>query len=76
MSRHTLQAIPASNVGGDAPPHSLPHDDFNKQVIPLLRDDGRVAHDAMGQKLGLSNVTVQSRVARTKAKARSAQRRH
>ena len=76
MSRHTLQAIPASNVEGDAPPHSLPRNDFNKQISCLLQDDGRVAHDVRGQKPGVSGVTVRSKVARTGARARSAQRRH
>ena len=58
MSRPTVQAFQASNVGGDIPPFSLPHNDLNKQVIRLPQDDGREAHDAMGQKLGVLGGTV------------------
>ena len=55
-----------STVGGahEISPLSSPFDDFNRQIIRLLQDDGLTPYDGIGKKLGVSGGTVRNRVAR------------
>lgn len=45
-------------------PLSSPFDGLNRQIVRLLEEDGRAAHDAIGRTLGVSGATVRHRVAR------------
>ena len=68
MSQSTVHAIRATTDDGDSTarisPLSSPYDDLNQRIIRLLREDGRAAFDAVGQKLGVSAGTVRNRVTR------------